>query len=99
MELRIRVAKNVRLRRLMAGLTQRQFADRLSEVTGRTWAQPQVSDVEHGRTAITLNTLENIAHALNVPAAELVQIPRARDVAKLGPRADLVTFVASPETD
>jgi|LakMenEpi03Aug12_release.lakeMendotaPanAssembly.Ray.scaffolds.fasta_scaffold226860_2 transcriptional regulator with XRE-family HTH domain len=99
MELRIRVAKNVRLRRLMAGLTQQQFAAKLSEITGRGWAQPQVSDVEHGRTAITLTTLEKIAQALDVPVSDLVQVPRARDVAKLGPRADLVTFVASPEAD
>jgi transcriptional regulator with XRE-family HTH domain len=97
MELRKRVAKNIRLKRLVAGWTQGQLAERLTGLTDREWSQSQISDLEHGRSAITLTTLEKIARALKCQATDLIQVPRSRDVAKLGPKADLVTFAAADE--
>ena len=91
MDVIVRVAKNVKLKRILSGMTQRELAEKMSKETGKNWAQPQVSDIEHGKSALTLMTLEKIASALGVTVAELVQTPRARDVAKIGARAAIVS--------
>jgi transcriptional regulator with XRE-family HTH domain len=91
MDVIVRVAKNVRLKRILAGMTQQELATRMSDQTGSRWAQPQVSDIEHGKAAVTLMTLEKLAAALEVTVAELIQIPRARDIAKLGKKAELIS--------
>ena len=99
MDVIVRVAKNVRLKRILAGMTQRELAKRMSDHTGRNWAQPQVSDIEHGKAAITLMTLEKLAAALGVTVAELIQVPRARDIAMVNGRAELIRHYPASKTE
>lgn len=76
MQLPVRVALNIRNRRLQIGLTQVELAKKISELAGRVWAQPQVSDLERGKFAPTLCTLDVIAQALEIPPAKLFDLPK-----------------------
>lgn len=77
MLIQIRVAKNLRLYRLAAGLTQQQLAKAMTEAGETAWAQPQVSDIEHGRVQVRLSTLERLAELLKVGVIDLIAMPPA----------------------
>ena len=60
------VAQNVRDRRLKAGFTQEEFADKC--MINRSF----LGEIERGERNVTLSTLVAIAEALNVPPTELM---------------------------
>ena len=78
MQLPLRVALNIKQRRKQLGLTQVQLAKKITELAGREWAQPQVSDLERGRFSPMLPTLELIAQALDMQPARLLELPAAK---------------------
>lgn len=75
MPIQIRVAKNLRLYRLAAKLTQQQLAKLMSEAGETAWAQPQISDIEHGRVQVRLSTLERLAQVLKISVIDLIAMP------------------------
>jgi transcriptional regulator with XRE-family HTH domain len=76
MQLAVRVALNIRNRRRQIGLTQVELARKITELAGRIWAQPQVSDLERGKFSPTLCTLDVIAQALEISPGKLFDLPR-----------------------
>jgi transcriptional regulator with XRE-family HTH domain len=67
MQLQAAVAKNIKALRLKAGLTQEQLADK----TGLN--KRYLSQLETQPQNLTLQTLETLAHGLDVPVGELVR--------------------------
>ncbi len=65
----LRVARRIATARLAKGLTQEELAQRLGIAT------KNLQRVESGRQNLTLRTLEGVAAALGVDAAELVARP------------------------
>lgn len=76
MQLPVRVALNIRNRRRQIGLTQVELAKKISDLAGRAWAQPQVSDLERGKFSPTLCTLDVIAQALEIAPGKLFDLPK-----------------------
>ena len=65
-KLQIVVAKNIRARRLVLGISQEELAD----VCG--YHRTYIGAIERGERNITLATLEAIATALNIEAREML---------------------------
>lgn len=57
--------QNLRRLRLAAGLSQREFGERIDA------DQSRIAELEGGRWATTLDLVERVADALNCPIAEL----------------------------
>lgn len=66
-QLQVTFGERVAARRRSLGLTQAQLAEQLG------MNQPDLCDLEKGRHAPNLLTVENIAKALGVPAATLLR--------------------------
>ena len=69
MELRKAFARNLRENRAIAGFSQEELADRAT--LDRTY----ISALERCLYSASLDTIERIATALNIPAAELLRVP------------------------
>lgn len=76
MQLSLRVALNIRQRRKEIGLTQVELAAKISEMLGRAWAQPQISDLERGKYSPTLSTLTAISQVLDIAPQKLFDLPK-----------------------
>jgi transcriptional regulator with XRE-family HTH domain len=57
---------NLQELRIKAGLTQRELAMRVG------CAQSEISRIEHGERSISVDRLQQLAEALNVPVAALL---------------------------
>lgn len=74
MEIQQIVGANVRRYRKAAGLSQWDLVARLEDMTGNLGVdQSYISHLENGRKNPTLNVLWQIAQALGVPLARIVE--------------------------
>ena len=71
MALRSVLARNLRVLRLERGMSQEALASKAD--LDRTY----VSSIERSRYSATIDTLERLADALNVPAVDLLKDKRA----------------------
>ena len=67
MDMRRPVGRNVRRLRLVAGLTQEQYAERSG------FSQQYISDLERGRRNPTVVSLFELAQAVDTSPAELIR--------------------------
>lgn len=76
MSIRKTLGENVRRRRLTLGISQEALAARIHESVGTAqWDQGYVSRIESGQVNATLETLEQLAAALDTTAAHLISRP------------------------
>jgi len=81
----LRIAANVRRIRIQKQLTQYTLADLVSKIGPSKFRQPQVSDIERGKSPqITVETLEKIAKALECSLDSLVSLTQPQPVASEG---------------
>lgn len=66
------IGDQLRAARLWANLTQEQLADRAG------LEKKALSRIENGHVSPRLDTLWHLAHALNIPVADLVRAERAQ---------------------
>ena len=62
----INMRMNLQELRIKAGLTQKELADLIG------CAQSEISRIEHGERSISVDRLQQLASALNVPVADLL---------------------------
>ena len=87
-ELPALIGRRVRELRMQLGLSGRQLAA-AAEVS-----QPFLSQLESGRTSVSLSTLYRIAHALGVTGPELLQTP-AREGIEVYRRSDFTELLVA----
>lgn len=73
MEIKVRFGRNVRRLRVALGVSQEEFADRAG--LHRTY----ISGMERGKRAPTIEVVEKLAKALDVPAGALFDDPADGD--------------------
>jgi transcriptional regulator with XRE-family HTH domain len=66
------ISENVRKYRLQFGLTQEGLAARVSSALGKDYAHSRIAEIERGKYAVTSETIDRLADALDIPPSMLL---------------------------